>query len=832
MRRAGVLGVTLALALTSAPARTLDLVAPRYTREQMESALPGAESWLFVYGTRTPAAAAALRERATLVARRLFDGDSSAVRADREVTEREVAEHSVFLIGSPRDNAWTERIAPALGVEFTARGFRWHGRSYEQSGDVIHLAYPNPLNPQRFLLLVAGNSAAAMTRRGGGFLFAGDDWRIYRDGELVRDGRFAQKAGDPWRYDAALDRDLETEREQFTAGLEHLGTGPLRVRALPGAVDARGVLDAGERVLAGMDRLGLGARRAAPGRITLYRSLEQKGRLARNTRPEQLESASEATAALAAGRDALDLWTVASMRLCALGAASAAPLLEPAGVWLAGRFEGEPLAWAVHRLYFGRLLPTARDAAARDREWRSPLIMVPARALLARAVFESAGGRGREALLALLRAPTPGTLDSLCRVARVPRGRVEERYAALADSLARVGARRPRARRPQPWRPEDGFQRGVCLAHAVSLDCGYISEACGHELEGLRKMGADWVSLTPFGYLPSIRTPEIFPSSEGGVDEETDEAIAEAAARAHALGMRVWLKPHLWTRGWIGELDFGASGWPRFFERYRAFILHYALLADREGIDGLVVGHELVSASLQFPDRWRALIAEVRRVYGGTLTYGANWGEEVQGIAFWDALDVVGVSFYDPLAKQPTRSVATLRGGARRALEDLHAIAVRVHRPVLLVELGYAPLPEAAVRPWEERNGPPDLETQRACYQAVVEALDGDTWVAGAFWWKWFSCGDAGGPRDVSFSPRGKPAEQVMVRALRSWQNRAVQPPRPAGHGARWQRRPRRLARGRLRKQPRAGSGPRACRPPGSVRGAGCPRIRPPRAAR
>ena len=269
----------------------------------------------------------------------------------------------------------------------------------------------------------------------------------------------------------------------------------------------------------------------------------------------------------------------------------------------------------------------------------------------------------------------------------------------------------------------------------------------------------------------------IVASATGGTDEESDEAICEAGARARALGLRVWLKPHLWTRGWAGDLAFGPAGWERFFESYRVFILHYALLAEREGFDGLVVGHELASSTLGFPDRWRQLIGEVRRVYHGTLTYDANWGDEVKGIAFWDALDLVSVSFYDPLASKPTRSVPELAAGATKALEGLRAIAARAHRPVLLSEVGYAPFEGAPVRPWEEHRGAPDLETQRACYEAVVRALSPCDWVAGAMWWKWFSTDRIGGPADASFTPRGKPAQQVMTRAFAEWQRRPVRVP-------------------------------------------------------
>jgi len=356
--------------------------------------------------------------------------------------------------------------------------------------------------------------------------------------------------------------------------------------------------------------------------------------------------------------------------------------------------------------------------------------------------------------------------------------RVERRYLDLADSIARAG-QRERAAHPAPrrWRPGDGFQRGVCFAHAVSLEQGYLSGSAARELGTLQKMGANWISITPFGYLPGLDVPVIYPSAQGGPEEENDESVCETAARARALGMRVWLKPHLWTRGWVGELSFGAGGWNRFFEQYRRLLLHDALLAEREGMDGLVVGHELPTASLRFPERWRALIGEVRRVYSGTLTYGANWEREVTQVGFWDALDLIGVSFYDPLADRPTCDVARLAAGGKRAFAPLRALAARRGKPVVLLEVGYPATTLAPVRPWEEAAGAPDPEAQRACYDALVRALEPEDWVAGAFFWKWFSSDRIGGLHDSSFTPRGKPAQEVMARAFRQWEGRPVRVP-------------------------------------------------------
>ena len=281
------------------------------------------------------------------------------------------------------------------------------------------------------------------------------------------------------------------------------------------------------------------------------------------------------------------------------------------------------------------------------------------------------------------------------------------------------------------------------------------------------------MSLTPFAWLADQDVPRLASSSDGGPDGESDEAVCEAAARAHALGLRVWLKPHVWSRGWSGELRFTRAGWQQVIGDYGELLTHWALLSEREGFDGLFLGHELASSTAADPARWRELIGAVRRIYTGTLSYSANW-DEVERVPFWDALDVIGVSFYAPLADHPSGDPAVLRAGAARALDRLRAVARRFGRPVLLSELGYALGADAAVRPWEEIRAQPDPRTQRACYEAALAAIEPCDWLAGAFFWKWGSGARAG---DDPFDPRGRAAESLVRRALHAWQGRPVRVP-------------------------------------------------------
>ncbi len=309
-------------------------------------------------------------------------------------------------------------------------------------------------------------------------------------------------------------------------------------------------------------------------------------------------------------------------------------------------------------------------------------------------------------------------------------------------------------------RPLPSFQRGVTLAHELSRkNEGYGSEAAFKQLARLKELGVNSVTLVPYGFT---RAPEDTDVRWRGSDE-TDERVTGTLREARRLGLTTVLKPQLWARRWTGDIVFtDDEAFRLWMSSYRAFILHYARMAELEQADLLVVGTELGGLTLPREADWRALFREVRTVYTGPLTYAANWGREFESLGFWDELDFLGVNFYYPLAapgEQPRAGSPRLKE-LERMLEEMS----RKHRkPVLFTEVGYAASAAAAAEPWKEHNAPLDPEMQARCYEVIFQSFYGKRWLAGLHWWKWPSHG-RGGMDDPSFSPLGKPALGVLER--------------------------------------------------------------------
>lgn len=308
--------------------------------------------------------------------------------------------------------------------------------------------------------------------------------------------------------------------------------------------------------------------------------------------------------------------------------------------------------------------------------------------------------------------------------------------------------------------------RGVCLEHAFHPDrsSGYGTPASARALDELRRRGVEWVSVTPFA---GMRSPEATELRRYGA--ESDGALREVARQARARGLKVMMKPHLWLRPprWVGDVEQRTeAGWAAFFAAYEAYVLPLAKLSAEEGVEAFSVGNEMEKTTHRVRE-WRALVARVRALYPGLLTYGATT-TEAERIPFWDALDVVGVSAYYPLSPERHPDRATLVAAWREVTPRLAALSARTRRKVLFTEAGWRSADHGTWRHWEiPSEATVNLALQETAYEALFEAVWDEPWFAGVYFWKWPSSGVLGRGLEDDYPPVDKPAAEVMARRFR-----------------------------------------------------------------
>ncbi|QNH61145.1 glycoside hydrolase family 113 [Hymenobacter sediminicola] len=301
--------------------------------------------------------------------------------------------------------------------------------------------------------------------------------------------------------------------------------------------------------------------------------------------------------------------------------------------------------------------------------------------------------------------------------------------------------------------------------------------ASSQDMEPLVRAHVTWIAQTPFGWQPDAAQPQVRLHTGAGSRNywgESDRGLIRTALLARQRGIRTMLKPHLWLRSggtWPGDVSMRSEAdWQQWFAAYTTFIVHYAALAETNGMEALCIGTEL-EKTVSHEAEWRALIERVRQVYHGPLTYAANWSGEFEQVKFWDALDYIGVQAYFPLSTTERPTKAALLKAWRTPLARMAAVQKRYGKPVLFTEAGYKTTPDAAIQPWvwPDRNAlptTPDETTQRVCYEAMFETFWPQPWFQGIFIWKWYPGLQPSGSarRHLDFTPQHKPAEQVMAQ--------------------------------------------------------------------
>ena len=320
------------------------------------------------------------------------------------------------------------------------------------------------------------------------------------------------------------------------------------------------------------------------------------------------------------------------------------------------------------------------------------------------------------------------------------------------------------------WDPEvrDPIQKG--MSYATWWSGEFDEPGADRSLESLAATGSTWIALVITGYQQTHTSTTIdFHSERVPADEELIHVIH----RAHELGLKVMLKPHLdlekeWVEGfWRGDIgtEFSTEAeWSAWFSSYREFITHYATLAQTYGADQFCVGTELRGTTTREADL-RQVIADVRDLYHGPIVYAALHSEEAVRIAFWDALDYVGVNAYYPLADDPTHHPT--REELEAAWVEPSAIMAdlsRAHgKPIIITEIGYRSHHGCSGHPWDSwAVSEVDLEEQAFAYEAAFLQLYNQPWLAGIYWWTWYPDRFRSGPCDDSFSPHLNPAEDVL----------------------------------------------------------------------
>jgi hypothetical protein len=93
-----------------------------------------------------------------------WSNETIPIVADRDVTDEQIKNHHLVLIGRPDSNLLTRRFREALPVSFGPRSFKIGADQYAHCGSGVLASTDNPTNPRFSIVVLAGLSADATTR--------------------------------------------------------------------------------------------------------------------------------------------------------------------------------------------------------------------------------------------------------------------------------------------------------------------------------------------------------------------------------------------------------------------------------------------------------------------------------------------------------------------------------------------------------------------------------------------------------------------------------------------------------------------------------------------
>ncbi|MDR3304113.1 MAG: hypothetical protein LBS86_06840 [Treponema sp.] len=276
-------------------------------------------------------------------------------------------------------------------------------------------------------------------------------------------------------------------------------------------------------------------------------------------------------------------------------------------------------------------------------------------------------------------------------------------------------------------------------------------------LEKMRdRTGASHVIFTPAGVQETAHSEHIDFTGPGSADDEELVAIIHYA---QTLGLKVILKPTVncqdrtW-RAFINFFDYESPPepkWRNWFASHERFQVHYAALAEQTHCVMFIAGCEMVMAQRRDAE-WRALIANVKQVYSGPVSYNTDKYQESE-VSWWDCVDVISSSGYYPSASW------------EQELDRIEAVVQRFNKPFFFAEIGTMSTRGSHSIPndWAHQ-GVADAQDQADWYREMFEHTRRRPWVEGYGLWAWSAdLYDADQARDNGgYDLYAKPAEQTV----------------------------------------------------------------------
>lgn len=668
-----------------------------------------------------------------------------------DVTEEEIKNSVLFLVGTPSTNTLIPRLTKDLPIQYDKDGIQFNKQDFKQGGDLLSFSYyPNPENRQLPFLFLTGNDDKIILEylqaqhAQGRFISQNMDFEIYRDQAKVIVGGFDRN----WRVsqDAYFDfstgtaKVLETEHFEFVShniSFEEDGLENLSSMMEQSVSDIQNFFGE-EKSLA---KVG----------VHLYVSAEEKGLMLGNTHQTHIEEEARMSHIIYSDQYKNNfIQDENKLFIRDIVGQSKIPWLENGlSIYFTTHWQREGYAyWAARLAESDYALPLSSFFDEDILEYESPMIQDCMAGALVSFLIED---WGKVEFITKYADWSPSDAELK---------KMENQWQAHLKGLV--------AEHPKKIRKKEksNYLKGFNFAHeGYSIYNGYLSTLATTSLRKQADMGANAIAIVPYTGMrdPEKAVPLRISRNAGS---ENVQGIVHSAHQAKKLGMASMLKPQIWLRGsWPGDIKMDTQEeWDKFFDHYHRWIRHFALIAEIHDIEMFCVGVEFSHATLAQEDKWREIFRNIRKLYQGKMTYAANWGYEFEQVQFWDELDFIGLNCYYPLSKSDNPRDKDLKENFSRIKDKIRKVHIEHKKQIVFTEIGFRSAPTPWKNPHAEEDPTFDPEAQARCYEVIFDGIDKESWCSGILWWKFPSYLDYGGLENNAFTPNNKEAEKVVKK--------------------------------------------------------------------
>jgi hypothetical protein len=313
-------------------------------------------------------------------------------------------------------------------------------------------------------------------------------------------------------------------------------------------------------------------------------------------------------------------------------------------------------------------------------------------------------------------------------------------------------------------------------------------------MQAVQSLGTNYVVLTPT-WTATSANPLNFAPTPGSDPLWGDTLQAAQYARAQNMSVALFAAPRLQpsTPDFWFQSPRSTDWWNTWFDRYRAFALYHADLANQAGAQALILGGEAVMPAIpggvlangspsgvpaDAETRWRSILTDVKLRFGGQVLWAQPYnGTLVPAPAFVNQVDGIYLLWSAPLTASAGATPDTLTAAAVARLDNdiLPFLSAAGKGVVIAVDypsaqgaaLGCVSAGGSGCLDWSALSRPYpdtpaavlDLKGQADLYQAMLQAVNQRDWVGGFVSRGYYPPAPL---KDKSSSVRGKMASDLL----------------------------------------------------------------------